>query len=136
MSQNEQERNEEAKRCFDSYTEYTKMLRAWLVAYGIGGPILFLTKKEISEKIAQSPDAKCIVYLFLIGMALQIGLAVVNKWLNWYVYSLDSRSSQKCRWWHTFVRWLIYQFWIDMVCDLLAIGAFVWATLKVVLLFV
>ena len=35
---------------FENYAEYAKTLRSWLVAYGIGGPVLFLTNKDAPEK--------------------------------------------------------------------------------------
>lgn len=30
---------------FNNYADYSRTLRAWLVAYGIGGPVLFVTNK-------------------------------------------------------------------------------------------
>lgn len=43
---------------FQNYADYSKTLRAWLVAYGIGGPVLFRGQKgsgSFSKRQAVSP---------------------------------------------------------------------------------
>ena len=56
----------ESRQSFITYTEYSKTLRTWLVTYGIGGPILFISQDQIATKLAASTDKSCIIYLFLI----------------------------------------------------------------------
>lgn len=132
---------------FSNYSEYSKTLRSWLVAYGIGGPVLLLTNKEAPEKLANSPYLELIVSLFVIGVALQILLAFLNKWAAWNMYSgaydkhLDLMGSADCemrhrslnyRVWH----WINRQSWIDFCVDLGAMISFsiaTWIALKTLL---
>ena len=121
---------------FASYAEYSKTLRSWLVAYGIGAPVLFLTGKDAPAKIAQAPQLKTIVTLFVGGVALQILLAFINKWAAWYMYRGDLepayQSSLSYRYWG----WINRQNWIDFLIDIGALFAFsvaTWIVLNVLL---
>ena len=124
---------------FSNYAEYSKTLRSWLVAYGIGGPILLLVSKDAPEKLAKSPHLTLVVTLFLAGVALQIFLAFLNKWAAWHMYSgaydkqLAASGSIDCDMHHetrTFRawEWINKQSWIDFVIDLGALIAFSVAT--------
>lgn len=114
------------------YIDYAKILRTWLVAFGIGGPVLFFTTEKISDQIKSSGQTKLIVILFLIGVACQVLNAFINKWVNWCVYSYAGPKS--IGWQKGVYRGcdvISEQFWIDIVLDLATFGAFVWSTLKV-----
>ena len=60
---------ERTKAFYKVYEEYSKALRTWFVAFGIGGPVLFLTQQDVSNKIVESGNARTIVLLFLIGVS-------------------------------------------------------------------
>jgi len=117
------------------YEEYAKNLRAWFVAYGIGGPVLFLTQETISKTIAESGQARNIVYGFLFGVLSQILLSLFNKWNNWAIYSYsDSEASMKT-WKFKLAEILSEQSWIDKLLDIFTVVAFGYSTFKVLLLF-
>ena len=119
---------EQIKLLWDSYAEWSKHLRTWLVAYGIGAPVLFLNRKEIWDIVAASPRGRLIAFLFLGGVTLQIGLATLNKWSSWgYYTSWQWRKANKPRW-YPLTRWLVDQFWIDALVDLATLVAFLTAT--------
>jgi hypothetical protein len=120
-----------ADKSFEAYHEYTKTLRTWLVTYGIGGPILFISQEKLAAVIAASPLKDKIVYLFLGGVAVQIAIALLNKWTNWAAYALALNPPAVLRCYHHMVIWFANQFWIDMLCDLASSAAFVIATLFV-----
>lgn len=121
---------------YNNYAEYSKTLRAWLVAYGIGGPILFLTNTSISEKLSTSPDRAKIVCLFLLGVSLQVTLAFINKWCAWHLYAgeneLRYRSTLRYRFWASINELSI----LDLALDAVSIGAFVWSTWLVLMVFI
>jgi hypothetical protein len=71
---------------FAAYTEYNKVLRAWFVAFGVGGPALFLINDEIGTRLAKTGQLGSVAKLFLIGTGSQIAGAFINKVSNWYVY--------------------------------------------------
>lgn len=120
---------------FQNYADYSRTLRAWLVAYGVGGPVLFLTNDAIASRVAISGHARQIVTLFLTGVALQILLALVNKWSAWQMYrgAGDPGYQQRRRYraWHV----VNSCSWIDFWVDLLSLMAFVLATWKVLNVF-
>jgi hypothetical protein len=37
---------------YTTYLEYNRVLRTWFVAFGIGGPALFLANDSVSKKLA------------------------------------------------------------------------------------
>ena len=124
---------------FANYAEYSKTLRSWLVAYGIGAPVLFLLSKDAPETISRSPHLKTIVTLFIVGVALQILLSFLNKWAAWNMYRgafskhLEHIGDTECDLHHTSKSYRIWfrinkQSWIDMVVDVGALSCFSVAT--------
>ena len=73
-------------RYYEAYADYAKTLRTWLVAYGIGGPVFYATQKDIPEEIVRSGCARVIAILFLVGVFIQIGGALVYKAATWNLH--------------------------------------------------
>lgn len=71
------------------YEEHMKTLRAWFVAYGVGGPVLFVTQKDFAATLADSGLSQMVGVLFLVGVLLQALVALFNKWVNWGLYYFD-----------------------------------------------
>lgn len=122
-----QRRDEEGAH-FANYSEYSKTLRSWLVAYGIGGPVLFLTSKEAPAKISQSPDLLLIITLFVSGVALQILLAFINKWAAWQMYKGACIDQHQITWTYRTWDWINRQSWIDFLIDFGVLVSFSVAT--------
>jgi len=130
---------------FANYTEYSKTFRSWMVAYGIGGPVLLLTSKDAPQNIAKSPHLQLIVTLFIVGVGVQILLALINKWAAWHMYKGAFSMHQlqggdpDCDNHHDtltyrFWKWINRQSWIDFLCDVGAVTVFsiaTWLVLKV-----
>lgn len=102
---------------FSAYEEYSKVLRTWLVAYGVGGPVLLFTNERISTAVSNSPSAHWIAGPFLLGVALQVLLAVLNKNVMWTLYWGEAYPETQDGAWYQSAAWISYQFWIDMVID-------------------
>lgn len=124
---------------FANYAEYSKTFRSWMVAYGIGGPVVLLTSKDAPRTIASSPHLKTIVTLFVLGVALQIVLALINKWSAWNMYRGAFAKYQaelgdpECDQHHGSVtyrvwKWVNRQSWIDYLVDIGALLSFSVAT--------
>jgi hypothetical protein len=120
---------------FANYAEYAKTLRAWLVAYGIGGPVLFLTNKDLSTAFKLSPYRNLIVDLFLLGVALQVVLAFINKWCAWHMYVGEYDESFKSNRAYRVWSWLNDRSWIDLVVDGASLIAFAVSTTLVIRVF-
>ena len=118
-----------------NYADYSRTLRAWLVAYGVGGPVLFLTNDKISTRVASSGYGRQIIFSFLLGVGLQIVLSLINKWGAWHMYAgagdhVYQRRFRYCLW-----GFINKQSWLDFAMDVASIGAFVWATWRVLDIF-
>jgi hypothetical protein len=120
----------DASDYFKVYQEYSKVLRTWFAAYGIGAPVLILTNEGISKAIKASGDSKCIASFFLIGVSLQVVLAVINKMTMWGMYYGEVNLKFKKSRSYIFADWLAVQFWMDIFVDLATIAAFGGGTWK------
>ena len=121
---------------FQNYSDYSRTLRAWLVAYGVGGPVLFVTNDKIAERVAKSGYSKDIVALFLFGVGLQVLLSFVNKWAAWHLYrgagDGDYQSTLSYKFWHLVNR----QHWLDLAVDFASLVTLCLATWRVLNVFV
>lgn len=106
---------------YTAYLEYNRVLRTWFVAFGVGGPALFLVNEEIATRLHKAGELRLVAGLFIAGAALQVLGALINKVANWHVYK--SANDWWCRASERVIGW----FWIDKVFDVLTIGVFGWA---------
>lgn len=120
-----------AKEYFKVYEEYSKELRTWFVAYGIGAPALILTNDTISKAIKAAGASKCIAAFFLIGVSLQISLAVINKVAMWGMYYGAVESAFQTTRSYKFADWIADQFWIDILIDIITLISFAGGTWKI-----
>ena len=121
------DRTEELEH-YENYSEYSKTLRAWLVAYGIGAPVLVATSDHLYPTLKASPCKTSIITFFLLGVAGQVLLGFINKWCAYHQYLgannptfIDTRQYQ-------FWNWINERSWIDLMIDSLSIVCFVVAT--------
>ena len=113
------------------YEGHSLTLKAWLVSYGVGAPVLLMTNESIWSSFRQSECASAIALLFLIGVGLQVVLASVNKTIMWYIYRGDDDPEfqlTKCYRWSCTIGDL---FWIDIIVDFITILLFGWATYSI-----
>jgi hypothetical protein len=113
------------------YEEYAKTLRTWLVAYGIGGPVLLLTNDAVRSTIVASGSARYITRAFLLGVALQVFLAFKNKHALWRCYVADEvHPERKKNSIDKAAFWLEDNFWIDVFGDLASLLCIGWAAYR------
>ena len=113
-----------------AYEEYSKTLRTWFVAYGIGAPVLFLTNDSLAGKLLMSKSASLIAGLFLGGVAAQVFLAALNKTVMWACYYGAVTPSYQSKGRYRFAGWISEQYAIDFLLDLATVALFVIATEK------
>jgi len=114
---------------YQKYTEYNHTLRAWFVAFGIGGLALFVTNPAITPNLYKINALDCTTNLLLIGVFLQILMAFVNKVTNWYIYRGEVIDSPNFK---DDLRYKLSAsinklFILDIVADIMTGGAFCWA---------
>ena len=119
------------KGYFDAYASATTHLRTWLVAYGIGAPVLFLSNEDLWQVLAGAKCASCVGFLFLGGVALQILIALINKNVMWFCYYGETKPAFKASRTYKVCYCLSEWFWVDIGFDVLSIAFFIAATYKV-----
>lgn len=111
---------------WEPYVEYSRTLRAWLISYGIGAPVLFITQESLAKNILESGNAKCIIILFVFGVFFQVLIAFINKCINWIIYAQKNTSPEnRCvKLADKASNW----FWLDIMFDVLTVIVFVLGT--------
>jgi hypothetical protein len=113
---------------YKAYEEHSKNLRTWLVAYGIGGPVLIVSNQRLSDLLINSVDLRNYIYAFLGGVATQVFLSVLNKNVMWGCYCGEQLEEFRNSIFYKFANWFSVQYWIDLLADLISIVLFIYAT--------
>lgn len=115
----------------ESYRQHATNLRNWFLAYGIGGPVLLLGNEKIWDKFAAAPNAKYISWLFIAGIALQVVLAIVDKYTSWFgAYgSLDLAARRGTMKYKIALIWLDHD-WPSIALDCATLVIFGLATIE------
>jgi len=119
-----------AEEYLEAYGEFSKVLRTWFVAYGIGAPVLLVTNETVSRVIKASGSAKTIAGCFLAGVALQILLATSNKAAMWVLYYGEENQSFKQGSSYELGYWFSEHISIDLFVDAVTLVLFGIATWK------
>jgi hypothetical protein len=120
---------------FKVYEEYNKTVRTWLVAYGIGAPVLLLNSDTLRGLVKTSGNGRRIALCFLGGVALQIVIAILNKTVMWTLF-YGHLNALTDGFFHCVADWFSRQFWIDFIADIATCALFgyaTWLIFKVVL---
>jgi hypothetical protein len=117
----------DAREYREGYREYNSVLRSWFIAFGIGGPALLLTQPDLLKTLTDQGAARGIALLFLLGVASQVLIALVNKLACWYCYVGRTVSGVVGERLYDFMRWMSYQMWVDVICDMISLVAFLLA---------
>jgi hypothetical protein len=125
------EAEDSSAELYAAYEEHSKTLRTWLVAYGVGAPVLLLTNDSIWKALAGSGTAPEIGTMFLIGAALQVSLAAINKAAMWVSYYGEIEPGYRTKTRYRLAHWVAQQFWIDLLIDLASMILFGMATVGV-----
>lgn len=112
---------------FEVYSEYNKILRSWLVGYGVGLPVFIVS---IQNSLAINKQyLECVLISLSIGMLSQVLSTLINKICNWLVYrSYSDRSfPEKCPYKQGIA--ISKMFWIDFVFDVTSIISYIIASI-------
>jgi hypothetical protein len=111
-----------------AYGEHAKVLRTWLVAYGIGAPVLLMTNETLAAAVKTSGESRCIALSFISGVVLQVVLSTINKGSMWGLYYGETQDKFKKTWRYEVSHWISERYWIDFWVDLATMGLFAYAT--------
>ncbi len=120
----------------EAYRQHSNNFRTWLIAFGIGAPVFLAANDKAWAAFLAAPNARCIAYLLLLGAGLQIGLALIDKYADWFCLSAEngrtSKDSAKAKaggWW-------LRNDWPSVLIDLATIGAFAYAACSLLNIFI
>ena len=117
---------------YDAYASFSRTLRAWLVAYGVGVPVLLVSQEFIASAIVRAGNGALVTWLFLAGVAIQVIAALLYKYSMAYLYfsaadsGLDGGLRVKA------AEWLSNAIWLEALFDITSIVLMVWGTYLVV----
>ena len=115
---------------FEAYARFAGTLRAWLVAYGIGGPALLITQDKLAERFMGSNSARYVIVLFLFGVVSQLCAAVLYKTAMWYLYIGERSEKIRRRRMYRASNWISEAYWLEAIFDLASIILFGIATFR------
>ncbi|MGA9852603.1 MAG: hypothetical protein WBR15_06695 [Gammaproteobacteria bacterium] len=117
---------------YESYASFSRTLRAWLVAYGVGVPVLLVSQQFIAKAIIKAGTGRLITWLFLAGVAIQVLAALLYKYSMAYLYSAEVDSNLNETWRVKVAEWLSNAVWFEALFDVVSIALFVCGTFMVV----
>lgn len=113
---------------FEPYRHYSQVLRAWLVAYGIGVPVLLLSQSEVVVKIIPSGNGTIIIFLFLLGVSIQVLVALIYKYSMAILYEHENCLSIANSLRYKTARYFSEKYWPDAIGDLVTICVYIIGT--------
>jgi uncharacterized membrane protein YGL010W len=113
---------------YPAYADFSRNVRTWFIAYGIGAPVLLLTTDSAIARLSASGQAKFISILFLTGVAVQILTALLYKSAMWYLYIGELRPDFRTSRRHKCADWISESHILELALDLITIGCFGIAT--------
>jgi hypothetical protein len=135
VHQTEKPETLQADAFYKVYEEHAKILRAWLVGYGVGVPVIVVNNAAALAKLSKL-DVIISVSFFLAGVALQVLSSLINKYIMWSCYygKINPRFQRTRR--YQICSFLSEQFWVDILLDVGSVGLFAYATVIVLIQFV
>ena len=116
---------------YEPYSHFSRTLRAWLVAYGIGGPVLIASQDTLSTAILKSGAGMSITVLFLVGVSVQIAAALLYKYSMGIIYASELDPSIEESFRFKAADWISEAFLMELIFDVASITCFVIATFKI-----
>jgi len=112
----------------EPYRDFAKALRTWLIAYGVGVPVLVASQPSLASAVTHSGFGQTVGLFFLGGVAIQIAEALLYKTIMWYLYAGEIDISTRSRKRYKFADWVSMQYWLEFCLDASTLTMFVIGT--------
>ena len=119
---------------YAAYASFSNLLRAWLAAYGIGAPVLFVSQEHIARVVVQSGEGRMIVFVFLFGLAVQVLAALFYKSTLAYLYFGQRKVALQSTRRYRLSERIFHSHVLEFTFDVATILAYGWATMRVLVL--
>lgn len=107
-----------------AYRQHAGNFRTWLVAFGVGLPIFLASNDKIWEIFSKAEGARYVIYAFFAGIALQVLLAMLDKYSDWFCLSTINGRRLKESYGAKFGVWWLKNDWPSIFLDLTSIVSF------------
>jgi hypothetical protein len=71
---------------YEPYSYFSKTVRAWLIAFGVGVPVLFLSNRDVFASLRLASQLRPVLTMFLVGVGLQVLIGLIYRSAMWYLY--------------------------------------------------
>jgi hypothetical protein len=115
---------------YEPYAYFSKTVRAWFIAFGVGVPVLFLSNREVWSALRTAAALRSVIELFLVGVGIQVLLGLLYRSAMWYLYVGQLGNLQKTTYRYRVADWVSDQHWPEVLADLATLALFVIATLR------
>lgn len=112
----------------EPYRDFAKALRTWLIAYGVGAPVLVASQASLAAAVARSGFGETAVVCFLGGVAIQIAGALLYKTTMWYLYAGEIDTNMRNYKRYKIADWVSMQYWLEFGIDAATLTLFVIGT--------
>jgi len=116
---------------YGPYKSFATTLRAWLVAYGIGAPVLFASQDAFAQLLARPEVASPILLVFLTGVVVQVAGAWLFKVCMWNLYVAERKPEYEGTLMYKLSYRIADTIWPDVIIDVVSVGCYAWATYQV-----
>lgn len=120
---------------YEAYVGFARELRVWFLAYGIGGPVVFLSHETALARLLSSGAGQAVAYAFLAGVAVQVVLALLYKSAMWYLYMGELDGEIKSSGLYRMANAISASYWLELLGDLVTLVLFAGATLRLLAVF-
>ncbi len=109
---------------YEAYAGFARTVRGWFMAFGIGGPALFITHPETWKRVHDAGWAAFVGRSFLAGVVIQVLVAITFKTAMWYSYLGEAGQMPKeCRRYRV-SEWISKAYFIEFLSDALTLALF------------
>jgi hypothetical protein len=123
-----------AEGYFECYADFSKTLRTWFIAYGVGAPVLLLSCDHIWTELESASGAHVIGWCFLIGAAVQVAEALLYKSAMWCLYRGEELPEVKKSRRYEVSFYVSEAWWLDVIPDVTSLALFGYATIRTMLI--
>lgn len=110
------------------YQEFARNLRFWFLTYGIGAPVVLLSNENATQALRLAGVLYRVSVLFLVGVCLQVGMAILYKTAMWYLYMGELDATVQGRRIYKLLDWLSESYWLEFFFDIATLAMFAIAT--------
>lgn len=128
MGKQKPEHGDDREYYFESYKAFAWRFRLWLVAYGIGLPVVIVSNKELWAVVKTSCDARFVLWMPLIGLGIQVFVTWVFKTCMWYCDRYAKKVLPAESLYYRTALWITDRYYLEMILDFVTLGLYAYST--------